>query len=302
MTFQEGGSFEGGRVRKGGGGRGRGPMIAGGGIGAVLVALAIALLSGQTGIDLSGLTGGGGTSSDALGEGQAQYVEQCTAEQANSDLECELSGTAQALDAYWSEALPAQAGVQYEVPDVVSFAGQVSTGCGAATSAVGPFYCPPDQTVYIDVGFYDDLTSRFGANDGGLARMYVVAHEFGHHIEQQIGAMDAADRRGTGPESDSVRIELMADCLAGMWAAHASSTVDPDTGVTFLEPVTAQQLRDALSAASAVGDDRIQESATGSVNPEAWTHGSSEQRQRWFTIGYDGGSLQDCDALSASTL
>ncbi|NDO88231.1 KPN_02809 family neutral zinc metallopeptidase [Cellulosimicrobium composti] len=300
MTFQEGGSFEGGRVRKGGG-RGRGTMIAGGGIGAVLVALLIAFVGNQTGVDLSALTGGG-SASDALGEGQAQFVEDCTAEQANTDLECELSATAQALDAYWSEALPEQAGVEYVVPPVSSFEQQVSTGCGAATSAVGPFYCPPDQTVYIDVSFYDDLTSRFGANDGGLARMYVVAHEFGHHIEQLVGAMDAANRQGTGPESDSVRIELMADCLAGMWAGHAASTVDPDTGVTFLDPITEQQLADALSAASAVGDDRIQEAATGQVNPEGWTHGSSEQRQRWFTIGYNGGTIQDCDALSASSL
>ncbi|MGO1341893.1 MAG: neutral zinc metallopeptidase, partial [Cellulosimicrobium funkei] len=144
--------------------------------------------------------------------------------------------------------------------------------------------------------------NRFGANDGGLAEMYVVAHEFGHHIEQLTGAMDSADRQGTGPESDSVRIELMADCLAGMWAGHAATTVDPDTGVTFLAPITKQQLDDALSAASAVGDDRIQEAATGQVNPEGWTHGSSEQRQRWFTTGYEGGTLQDCDALSASTL
>src|SRR5690606_24853874 len=277
-------------------------MIAGGGIGAVLVALLIAFVGNQTGVDLSALTGGGGSASDALGEGQAQFVEDCTAEQANTDLECELSATAQALDAYWSEALPEQAGVEYVVPPVSSFEQQISTGCGAATSAVGPFYCPPDQTVYIDVSFYDDLTSRFGANDGRLARMYVVAHEFGHHIEQLVGAMDAANRQGTGPESDSVRIELMADCLAGMWAGHAASTVDPDTGVTFLDPITEQQLADALSAASAVGDDRIQEAATGQVNPEGWTHGSSEQRQRWFTIGYDGGTIQDCDALSASSL
>ncbi|WP_069386757.1 KPN_02809 family neutral zinc metallopeptidase [Cellulosimicrobium cellulans] len=301
MSFQEGGSFEGGRVRKAGG-LGRGPLIAGGGIGAVLVALAVAFLSGQTGIDLSGLTGGGASDPGALGEGQAEYVDECTAEQANTTRECRLNATVQALDAYWAEALPEQASVEYVEPGVVSFAGQVSTGCGAATSAVGPFYCPVDRSVYIDLGFYDDLTSRFGSSGGSLAEMYVVAHEFGHHVEQQIGAMDAADRGATGPESDSVRIELMADCLAGMWAGHAASTVDPDTGVTFLEDITPAELADALSAASAVGDDRIQESATGQVNPEAWTHGSSEQRQRWFTIGYEGGSLRDCDALSAPTL
>lgn len=301
MTFQEGGSFEGGRVRKGGG-RGRGPLIAGGGIGAVLVALLIAFVGNQTGVDLSALTGGDGSDSGAYGDGQQEYIDTCTAEQANTTRECRLNGTVQSLDAYWTEALPQQAGVEYALPEVVSFTGQVSTGCGAATSAVGPFYCPPDETVYIDLGFYDDLTNRFGANDGGLAEMYVVAHEFGHHIEQLTGAMDSADRQGTGPESDSVRIELMADCLAGMWAGHAATTVDPDTGVTFLAPITAQELDDALSAASAVGDDRIQEAATGQVNPEGWTHGSSEQRQRWFTTGYEGGTLQDCDALSASTL
>lgn len=301
MTFQEGGSFEGGRVRKSGG-RGRGPLIAGGGIGAVLVALAVAFLSGQTGIDLSGLTGGSASDSGALGEGQAQYIDECTAQEANTTRECRLNATVQALDAYWAEVLPEQAAVEYVEPGVVSFAGQVSTGCGAATSTVGPFYCPADRSVYIDLGFFDDLTSQFGASGGNLAEMYVVAHEFGHHVEQQIGAMDAADRGGTGPESDSVRIELMADCLAGMWAGHAASTVDPDTDVTFLEDITPPELADALSAASAVGDDRIQESATGQVNPEAWTHGSSEQRQRWFTIGYEGGTLQDCDALSAPTL
>ncbi len=277
-------------------------MIAGGGIGAVLVALAVAFLSSQTGIDLSALTGGGASDSGAYGEGQQEYIDTCTAEEANTTRECRLNGTVQSLDAYWDEALPEQAGVAYDLPQVVSFTGQVSTGCGAATSAVGPFYCPSDQTVYIDLDFYDDLTSRFGANDGGLAEMYVVAHEFGHHIEQLVGAMGSADRSGTGPESDSVRIELMADCLAGMWAGHAATTPDPDTGVMFLDPITEEQLDDALSAASAVGDDRIQEAATGQVNPEGWTHGSSEQRQRWFTVGYDGGTLQDCNALDASSL
>ncbi|MEK8229236.1 neutral zinc metallopeptidase [Oerskovia sp. M15] len=206
------------------------------------------------------------------------------------------------LDDYWAEALPAQVGVSYAVPDVVSFTGSTQTGCGAATSAVGPFYCPPDQTVYIDVSFFDELRSRFGSSGGRLAEEYVIAHEFGHHIEQLSGAMESADRSGTGPESDSVRIELMADCLAGMWAGNAATNIDAKRGVPFLEEITPEQLADALSAASAVGDDRIQQSATGSVNPEAWTHGSSEQRQRWFMTGYDGGTFQDCNALEASTL
>ena len=277
-------------------------MIAGGGIGAVLVAVVIALLNGG---DLGSVLG---TVTDQVqpagadDTGQQQFVEECTVEQANSDRECRLSATAQSLDAYWAAALPQQVGVEYVVPDVVSFEGATQTGCGSATSAVGPFYCPPDQSVYLDVSFFDELSGRFGSSGGPLAEEYVTAHEFGHHIEQLSGVMDSADRTGTGPESDSVRIELMADCLAGMWAGNAAKTIDPDRGVPFMKEITPDDLKDALSAASAVGDDRIQQSATGSVNPEAWTHGSSEQRQRWFMTGYDGGTFQDCNALEASTL
>jgi uncharacterized protein len=300
VTFNEGGSFEGGRVRKGG--RGKGPVIAGGGIAAVLVAVVIALLNGGDLNSVLGAVGDQVQSTSNEDTGQQQYVEDCTAQQANTERECRLSATSYSLDDYWTAALPKQTGVEYVVPDVVSFTSSTQTACGSATSAVGPFYCPPDQTVYLDVSFFDELRDRFGATGGSLAEMYVVAHEFGHHIEQLSGAMTSADRSGTGPDSDSVRIELMADCLAGMWVGEASNVVDPKTGVTYLAPVTDTELADALSAASAVGDDRIQQSATGSVNPEAWTHGSSEQRQRWFMTGYEGGTYQDCDALAARTL
>ncbi|RZS61147.1 KPN_02809 family neutral zinc metallopeptidase [Xylanimonas ulmi] len=301
MTFSEGGKFEGGRVRKGGGTRRTG-AIAGGGLGAVIVAL-LAMFFGNGG-DIAGLTdaltGADGAQQQATGEDQ--FVADCTALQANTDLDCELSATAQALDAYWQDVLPEQAGVQYTQPGVYSFTQAVDTACGPATADTGPFYCPPDQTIYVDVSFYDELTSRFGSSGGPLARKYVVAHEMGHHIENLIGAMDEANRGGTGAASDSVRIELMADCLAGMWAAHAATTLDPDTGIPFLNPLTEADVRDALSAASAVGDDRIQQQATGRVNPEAFTHGTSQQRVRWFTAGYNGGTLQTCDALHAARL
>ena len=298
MTFQSGGNFGGGRVRtqRGGGGRGgrRGGAV-GGGLGAIIVLIGY-LVFGQ---DLSPLVNGTGTG--GAGPVQEGTIGECTAEQANTDRECRLSATVDALDTYWAEVLPT-VGVQYVRPEVVSFEGAVETACGSATSATGPFYCPPDQTVYLDLGFYDELQSRFGATGGPLAEMYVLAHEFGHHIEQLTGMMDAADRGGSGPDSDSVRIELAADCLAGMLIGHLASTVDPDTGVTYLEPITSEELAQALSAASAVGDDRIQQQATGTVNPEAWTHGSSEQRQRWFTLGYEGGSFQQCNALEAPQL
>ncbi|MGW8564868.1 KPN_02809 family neutral zinc metallopeptidase [Isoptericola sp. NPDC055881] len=300
MTFNDGGQFEGGRVRKGGRGRG---VAVGGGIGAVVVALLAVLLGGG---DLGQLTDAlGGAEGDAgapVGAGQEQYVDDCTAQQANTDRECRLSATVQSLDAYWDTVLPAQAGVRYTLPEVVSFSGSTATGCGSASSATGPFYCPPDQTVYVDVSFFDQLSAQFGAEGGPLAEEYVVAHEVGHHVEQLTGAMDAADRGGSGPESDSVRIELMADCLAGMWAGSAATEVDPDTGVTFLDKISQDQLRQALDAAAAVGDDHIQQQATGRISPEGFTHGTSEQRVRWFSVGYDGGTLSDCDTLSARRL
>lgn len=296
MTFSEGGQFEGGRVRKGGGGR-RGAVVAGGGGGvAIVVALVYMLVTGNSPADILG----GGSSTG--GGGEQGYVGECTAQEANTDPECRLSAAVQSLDAYWSTTLPEQGGVEYAEPGVVSFTDAVDTGCGSATSATGPFYCPPDATVYEDLAFYDQLSSQFGAEGGPLAEMYVTAHEFGHHIENQLGLFERADRSGTGPESDSVRIELMADCLAGMWAGNAATTKDPDTGVTFLEPITKAELEQALSAAEAVGDDNIQRRSGGDVNPEAFSHGTSEQRVRWFTTGYEGGTIQDCNALDATTL
>ncbi|WP_298460157.1 neutral zinc metallopeptidase [uncultured Cellulomonas sp.] len=306
MTFQDGGRFGGGRVRsqrgggRGPGGRGGGRRggAVGGGVGVIVVLIGYLVFGQDLSPVVDGLSSGGGT---VGGAAQEQLLGECTAEQANTTRECRLVATVDANDTYWGEVLPSL-GVGYVEPDVVEFTGGVDTGCGAASSATGPFYCPADQTVYLDLGFYDDLQGRFGASGGSLAQIYVLSHEFGHHIEQLTGLMDAAQRGGTGPESDSVRIELTADCLAGMLVGHLASTVDPDTGVTYLEPITEQELADALSAASAVGDDRIQAQATGTVNPEAWTHGSSEQRQRWFTVGYTGGSFDECNALDAAEL
>ncbi|MFI2486329.1 neutral zinc metallopeptidase [Promicromonospora kroppenstedtii] len=295
MTFSEGGQFEGGRVRKGGGRRGAVGAGVGGGA-ALVIALLYMVLTGNSPADILG------TTTDSGGGGEQGYIGSCTAEQANNDPECRLSAAVDSLDVYWAETLPQQGGVEYVMPEVVSFTDAVDTGCGSATSATGPFYCPADTTVYEDLSFYDQLSSQFGAEGGPLAEMYVTAHEFGHHIENQLGLFERADRSGTGPESDSVRIELMADCLAGMWAGNAATTEDPDTGVPFLEPISRAQLEQALSAAAAVGDDNIQRRSGGDVNPEAFSHGSSEQRVRWFSTGYQGGTIQDCNALDARTL
>jgi predicted metalloprotease len=300
MTFQDGGRFEGGRVTsRRGGGRGRGVAV-GGGIGSLVLVALVVLLGGDPGQFFSGATGDGAGGS--TGE-QVSEVGDCTAEQANAERECRLSATVQSLDAYWEAALPA-AGLQVAAadvqPGVVSFTAATDTGCGAASASTGPFYCPPDRTIYLDLSFYDLLSSQFGASGGSLAEMYVVAHEYGHHVQQLTGVFDRADRSGSGDDSDSVRVELQADCYAGLWAGHAATTVDPDTGVTFLEPISRQELADALSAAAAVGDDHIQQQSGGGVDPDTWTHGSSEQRQQWFTTGYEQGTLAACDTFAVA--
>ncbi len=289
MTFSKGGSFEGGRVRSH-----RGGAVAAGGIGLAIVAFLIYQFTGvDAGPALEGLQGGGGGQTTTLGA--------CSAEEANERRDCRLSATLQSLDVYWAETLATE-GAELALPDATEFTGAISTACGQATSAVGPFYCPPDQGIYLDLGFFDLLESRFGASGGPLAEMYVIAHEYGHHIQNITGRMDGIDRQGTGPESDGVRLELQADCYAGMWTGDAATRVDPDTGVTFLEPITDEQLDDALSAAEAVGDDHIQERSGGGIQPDLWTHGSSEQRRNWFVTGYNEGSLAACDTFSARSL
>lgn len=282
MTFNPDSNIGSGKVSRRG--RNTGIAVGGGGIVAVILALVSPLL----GVDLTPLAGMFGDS------GQSQtttsdHLEQCqTGADANNNVECLMKGAAASLDAYWS-GMFAKEGITYRSPaDFVLFTGSTSTGCGTASSATGPFYCPPDETIYVDTGFFDELRGQFGATGGPLAEMYVVAHEWGHHIQNVLGTMDNLNLQQTGPTSDSVRLELQADCYGGSWAKDAS-TVPDSSGVPFLQPITKQQINDALNAAQVIGDDRIQEQASGQVNPETWTHGSSAQRQKWFSIGFDKG-------------
>lgn len=290
MTFDPNADISRGKVSR----RGRTTGIAAGGVG--LGAVAVFLIAQLFGVDLSGLVGGGDGSGGAQQIGTGDQAVSCTTgAEANASIDCRMQGAAASLDTYWSDELP-QLGGSYAPPQFILFTDQTSTGCGGATSAVGPFYCPPDRTLYIDTGFYDELRSRFGSSGGPLAEMYVVAHEWGHHIQNLAGIMEQHQSRETGPASDSVRTELQADCFAGSWAGAASTTTD-GKGRPFLEPITDAQIADALSAAASVGDDRIQQASTGRVNPEGWTHGSSDQRQRWFTTGYRQGAAA-CDTFS----
>ncbi len=185
----------------------------------------------------------------------------------------------------------AQRGERYSPPTMVLFTDQVASACGAASAAAGPFYCPGDQRLYIDLGFFNQLSSEFGA-PGEFARAYVIAHEVGHHLQNLLGITEKAERLsaqqgGAGAKRVSVAVELQADCYAGVWAMQAQRVIEPG------------ELQQALRAAAAVGDDTLQRRAQGRVVPETFTHGSAEQRQRWFQRGFDGGKLESCDTFTA---
>ena len=287
MTFRRDVELDPGQVQDRRGGRVRGGGVAlGGGLGSLVILALVLLLGGNVG-DLAGLGGGGQPETGPL---SSELATECqTGADANERQDCRIVGTVNSADAYWTEAFTAD-GQQFVEPDTVIFTGQVSTQCGAATSAVGPFYCPVDQTIYLDLGFFDQLETQFGAQGGEFAEEYVIAHEYGHHVQNLLGQLEAG--RDAGAEGGAVRTELQADCYAGVWGGNAV-----DTG--FLEPLTQEQIAQALDAAMVIGDDRIQETTQGQVNPETWTHGSSEQRQQWFTIGLEQKTANACDTFNA---
>ncbi|KQO63476.1 KPN_02809 family neutral zinc metallopeptidase [Curtobacterium sp. Leaf261] len=290
MTFNDDSRLQGGKVKR----RGRTAGIAGGGVG--VAAIVVFLIAQFTGVDVSGLVGGDGTSTIQTGADATPVAGCDTGRDANASVDCRMEGAAESLDAYWTTE-SRQLGFSYASPEFFLFDGATDTGCGGATSSTGPFYCPPDKAIYLDTAFYDDLQSKYGSSGGPLAQMYVVAHEWGHHIQQLEGTFASTDR-SSGASSGSVRTELQADCYAGAWVGAAATTKD-SSGTTFFEPISRAQVGDALSAASAVGDDRIQGASGGQVDPDSFTHGTSAQRQRWFEQGYEQGAGQ-CDTFSVS--
>ncbi len=290
MKFNRGAKLEGDLVRDRRGVSGRG-MAVGGGIGGIVVAL-IALL---TGVNVDFGAGGG----DAASTSQEGALEsQCqTGADIETNSECRYVAYVTSIDEYW-DAEFARRGGQYTPAQTIVFSGGVQTACGAASSTAGPFYCPGDQQVYLDLNFFATLQQQFGGGGGDFAEAYVLAHEYGHHVQNLTGQMDQV-RSQQGETSDAVRLELQADCYAGIWARHATETPDEEGNILITE-LTEEDIREGLDAARVVGDDYIQERFQGTVSPETWTHGSSEKRQQWFLTGFQTGRMEACDTFSGN--
>lgn len=276
MTFNPDADISTHRTRR----SGRNAAIAGGaGVGVLGI---IALIAGPLlGIDLTGLLGGSSQGGGSSSEG-ALLTGCKTGQDANENIDCRMAGSEVALNAFWEDNVDG-----YQAPTLTLVDGSTPTQCGTASNAVGPFYCPPEQGVYLDPTFFALMREQFGASADKLAQLYIVGHEWGHHIQNIIGTMDENPNNGTGPGSNGVRMELQADCYAGAWIGQMTKQTDAD-GDPYLKKPTETELSDALNAALTVGDDHIQEQS-GFVNPESWTHGSSEQRQYWFANGYQNG-------------
>lgn len=269
--------------------RGRGGMMVGGGLGAVVLAIVAMFL----GVDPGAI--GGGAAPDPTAPGQGPSGQAPSADDATADT---VSQVLRSTEITWQRNFQ-QLGRQYTEPGLVLFSGSDQSGCGFAQAAMGPFYCPRDQKVYIDLSFFRELHERFGA-PGQFAEAYVIAHEVGHHVQNELGIAQQVEQAqqasGSRAEANtySVRLELQADCFAGVWAAQARQRGELE--------ISHAEVEGAIAAATAIGDDRLQQESQGRVVPDSFTHGSSEQRVRWFTRGLQSGDMNQCDTFAARSI
>src|SRR5512138_560047 len=287
MSFNKNSRLDPSQVEDRRGRGGAGPtLVVGGGVVGLIITIVIMLLGGNVGGSSIPDTGQGIPATQAPG-GINDLQTQCqTGADANNREDCRIVGYVNSIQSYWSDEF-ARRGSQYTIADTVLFTDSTDAACGTASAAMGPFYCPLDQKVYLDLDFFNELQTRFGAQGGSFAEGYVLAHEYGHHVQNLAGLLSNSSN-ATGPQSESVQTELQADCLAGVWMNHASST-------GFLTQVTDADIAQALDAAAAVGDDRIQRETQGYVSPETWTHGSSEQRTAALKDGLQSGDISTCN-------
>lgn len=298
MTFQAGGNLTGGRVSAGGG---HGGLAIGGGLGTI----AIVLVAVFFGVDPQAILPAIQGSSDSQHNSAAvqnlqERIDRCKESDsaaANDDPVCRIVATTISVDTIWGEQLPLQMNTQYRRPNTVIFDQAVNTACGAASSQTGPFYCSGDNTAYFDLSFFEHMLTRLGGVNAPAAQEYVVAHEYGHHVQNVLGWLTQDRLRSSGPGSSQVHLELEADCFAGLWFHYASRPGNQPSDSPMLKPLTDDELAAIRVTARAIGDDAIQQGAGQEVNPESWTHGSSQQRLNAFMTGYEHGSVERCHAL-----
>lgn len=298
MTFQGNGPLEGGNVSAGGGGGGglgRGMVIGGGGIGTVVIGLILAALTGNLGF----LSPGGGEQPASPGLSQAEQqldekLKNCTIEQANSDTACRIKATTISLDKVWPTLVRGYQPPRGGTKIMPEGAQSINTACGVAGADTGPFYCPSDQVAVFQLDFMDRVIKKMGGSNAEFSQEYIVAHEWGHHVQTLLGDINKS-QQGRGAQGGSVRVELQADCYAGVWASKADKGED-----AMLKPLTQQQIQDALDTAQAIGDDTIQRNAGRNVNPESFSHGTSAQRVKWFSQGYKTGDPKQCNTFTGT--
>ena len=266
----------------------RNVAVGGGGLG--ILALIFYLLFGVTPADLNGIYPYiQQPQYNNYGETTTIETECLTGADANQRQDCRLVGYVNSIQTFWTDEFQ-NMGREYKTTQTVLFSGSTQGACGFASGATGPFYCPSDQLIYIDLSFFDIMHSNFGTQGGPLEEAYVLAHEYGHHVQNLFGVLDTYGRiQDTGPDSQIVFTELQADCLAGIWFNHATET-------GYISYFTEEELSQALDAAVSVGDDMIQKQTQGYIMPDAWTHGSSQQRVNALIDGMKSGDVETCNS------